>query len=110
MIGCNLLTLSGCVTVDPFSTEYWTTNESSTKNKSLTTQTGTSRPALVDKTKQTNGVVPNASTSLKQPRMVPNDELDQFKAAIAGQDLTKIAMIEHLKKMYVSLATSHDVH
>jgi chromatin assembly factor 1 subunit A len=37
---------------------------------------------------------------LKAARMVPPEDLEAFKTAIEGQDLTKIAMIEHLKKMY----------
>jgi chromatin assembly factor 1 subunit A len=37
---------------------------------------------------------------LKAARMVPPEDLEAFKMAIDGQDLTKIAMIEHLKKMY----------
>jgi chromatin assembly factor 1 subunit A len=109
-IVCNMLILADLATIDPFSTEYWKSDESPTKTKTLGPQSGTSRPALMDKTKQTNGVVPSPSTLLKKPRMVPTDELDQFKAAIVDQDLTKVAMIEHLKKMYVVPVSSRDGH
>jgi hypothetical protein len=57
------------------------------------------RPALVDKTKQMNGIVTAATQPLKAARMVASEDLESFKMAIDGQDLTKIAMIEHLKKM-----------
>jgi hypothetical protein len=58
------------------------------------------RPALVDKTKQINGVVTGTTHPLKAARMVPNEDLESFKGAIDGQDLTKVAMIEHLKKQF----------
>jgi hypothetical protein len=37
---------------------------------------------------------------MKAARYIPDAEIDAFKDAIDGQDLTKIAMIEHLKKLY----------
>jgi chromatin assembly factor 1 subunit A len=90
------------VTVDPYSTEYWAKPETTTKIKSAGPHAGllsTSRPALVDKTKQMNGIV-TATLPLKAARMVTSEDLEAFKMAIDGQDLTKIAMIEHLKKMW----------
>jgi hypothetical protein len=57
------------------------------------------RPALVDKTKKMNGVNPTVPHPTKVVRLVPAEDLDAFRAAIDGQDLTKLAMIEHLKKL-----------
>ena len=90
------------VTVDPYSIEYWSKPETATKLKSTGQHTGllpATRPALVDKTKQMNGIVTSNPQTLKAARMVASEDLDSFKMAIDGQDLTKVAMIEHLKKM-----------
>lgn len=35
--------------------------------------------------------------------MIPADQMPAFKAEVAGSDLTKIALIEALKKKYVSI-------
>jgi hypothetical protein len=35
----------------------------------------------------------------KSGKLVPPEELEAFKLAIDGSDLTKIAMVEHLKKL-----------
>jgi chromatin assembly factor 1 subunit A len=42
------------------------------------------------------GAAPKAPES--QKRMVPQELMQEFKAEISGSDLTKIAMIEALKK------------
>jgi chromatin assembly factor 1 subunit A len=94
------------VTVNPFSTEYWETASTRTSaapgSLSLAVQSSAfKRPALVDKTKSVNGVNSIAPHPAKVTRLVPAEDLEAFKAAINGQDLTKIAMIEHLKKQYV---------
>jgi hypothetical protein len=59
------------------------------------------RQALTDKTAQVN--VPHAtgkdlSKQLKAARYVPAEDMEDFKSAVVGQDLTKVAMVEHLKK------------
>jgi hypothetical protein len=46
-----------------------------------------------------NGVNPTVPHLPKVVRLVPVEDLEAFKAAIDGQDLTKLAMIEHLKKL-----------
>jgi hypothetical protein len=84
-------------TIDPYSTEYWRSPED--VNKQIISITA--RPALLDKTKQINGLIPQASSGLKPARLVPAEDLNSFKMAVNGQDLTKIAMVEHLKRMYV---------
>lgn len=43
-----------------------------------------------------------ASKPAKPPkRMIPQELLQEFKVAIQGSDLTKIALVEALKKQYV---------
>jgi chromatin assembly factor 1 subunit A len=43
-----------------------------------------------------NGKVPKAAKV--GPRLVPTDVMPAFKAAVSGSDMTKIALIEALKK------------
>jgi chromatin assembly factor 1 subunit A len=43
-----------------------------------------------------NGKVPKAAKV--GPRLVPADVLPAFKAAVNGSDMTKIALVESLKK------------
>jgi hypothetical protein len=58
------------------------------------------RQALTDKTAQVN--VPHAlSKPPKAARHVPADELEEFKSVVVGQEMTKVAMVEHLKKQLV---------
>jgi chromatin assembly factor 1 subunit A len=47
-----------------------------------------------------NGKAPKAAKV--RGRVVPADQMDAFKQAISGSDLTKIALIESLKKQYVN--------
>lgn len=42
-------------------------------------------------------------------RMVPPDQLEEFKQAIEGSDFTKLALVEALKKKYVTPAPSSSV-
>ena len=44
-----------------------------------------------------------ASKSAAPKKMVPDDQLPAFKAEIQGKDLTKIGMIEALKKAFPKL-------
>lgn len=95
------------VTIDPFSAHYWDTQRTalSPKKKTGTGVTGPAavshRPALLDKTRKINGINPAAPQVFKAARLIPAEDMESFKAAIDGQDLTKIAMIEHLKKLLV---------
>ena len=43
-----------------------------------------------------NGKIPKAAKV--GPKLVPADVLPAFRAAVDGSDMTKIALIEHLKK------------
>jgi hypothetical protein len=58
------------------------------------------RKALTDKTQQIN--LPQAPGKLlKAARHVPTEDMDAFKLAVVGEEMTKVAMVEHLKKMFV---------
>jgi hypothetical protein len=57
------------------------------------------RPALIDKTKKVNGMNSTVPQQPKVTKLVPAEDLDAFKLAIEGSDLTKLAMVEHLKKL-----------
>lgn len=45
----------------------------------------------------------SSSKATKSKQIIPADQLPAFKAEIDGQDLTKIAMIEALKKKFPKL-------
>ncbi|KAF2672985.1 hypothetical protein BT63DRAFT_451013 [Microthyrium microscopicum] len=100
-MGCLLANFSG--SIDPFSTKYWSADptHASPKKKSVNGLAGP-RPALLDKTRKMNSVIPAATSGglYKVLRTVPTEDMDAFKAAIVGQDMTKTHMIEHLKKLF----------
>lgn len=59
------------------------------------------RHPFKDKTSQVNGVgtaPPMVFKAKKALEMIPPQFLDDFKNKIAGQEMTKVAMREHLKK------------
>jgi hypothetical protein len=88
--------------VDPFSTEYWAPSASSVHESPAKKMLP--RQALTDKTAQVNLPHPagkDLSKQLKAARHVPAEDMEKFKSAVVGQDLTKVAMIEHLKKQSV---------
>ena len=41
------------------------------------------------------------------PRIVPADVMPAFKQAVNGKDMTKIALVEFLKKQCVTYASAH---
>jgi chromatin assembly factor 1 subunit A len=45
----------------------------------------------------------STSKPVKAKRMIPTEQLPDFKAEIDGKDLTKIGMIEALKKVFPKL-------
>lgn len=94
-------------TIDPFTTAYWDPEPKQISTQGqlpLTSSMGPPRLPLSDRTNGqasvqstlVNGKVPKAAKI--GPRMVPPDVLPAFRAAIDGSDMTKIALIEHLKK------------
>ena len=92
-------------TIDPFTTAYWDPEPKQVSSQlPLTSSMGPPRLPLSDRTNGqanvqstlVNGKVPKAAKV--GPRLVPADVLPAFTQAIDGSDLTKIALIEHLKK------------
>jgi chromatin assembly factor 1 subunit A len=103
--------------IDPFSTAYWTpeptpavvSNMPMSKDTSTNGSMNPPRAPLAQRTM--NGLLntlntPQSSSSTntskpgKAKRLIPNDQLPAFKAEIEGKDLTKIGMVEALKKVF----------
>jgi len=104
--------------IDPFSTAYWQSDPTPTASSlplgdarpsTLNGQMNPPRLPLQARTNIVNGVnilTPRsnkASQAAAPPthshkRQVPPEVLAEFKAEVSGSDLTKIALIEHLKK------------
>jgi chromatin assembly factor 1 subunit A len=104
-------------TIDPFSTSYWMPESSlvvpaPSANKDAA---GTMHPPRAPLAQRTmNGLLntlntPQQTTTAgaakptKAKRMIPPEQLPAFKAEIDGKDLTKIGMIEALKKVFPKL-------
>ncbi|KAH7396226.1 chromatin assembly factor 1 subunit A-domain-containing protein [Pyrenochaeta sp. MPI-SDFR-AT-0127] len=106
--------------IDPFSTAYWTPDPAPTtltamppsKDASTNNLMNPPRAPLAQRTM--NGLLNtlntpqhplprSASKSAKAKRMIPTEQLPAFKAEIDGKDLTKIGMIEALKKVFPKL-------
>jgi chromatin assembly factor 1 subunit A len=93
-------------TIDPFTRAYWDPEPKQTMSSMLplTSSMGPPRLPLSDRTNGqgtiqatlVNGKVPKAAKV--GPRLVPADVLPAFRDAVDGSDLTKIALIEALKK------------
>jgi chromatin assembly factor 1 subunit A len=92
-------------TIDPFTTAYWDPEPKQIiSTLPLTSSMGPPRLPLQDRTNGqanvqstlVNGKVPKAAKV--GPRLVPADVLPAFKAAVNGSDMTKIALVESLKK------------
>lgn len=52
---------------------------------------------------QTASSGPQPKASKPPKRLIPNDQLAAFKVEVEGSDLTKLALIEALKKKYASI-------
>lgn len=50
-----------------------------------------------------NSTSSSASKPAKAKRLIPNEQLPAFKAEIEGQNLTKLGMVEALKKAFPKL-------
>ncbi|EMD67341.1 hypothetical protein GGP41_007249 [Bipolaris sorokiniana] len=106
--------------IDPFSTAYWAPDPATaipaptTANKEAASN-GAMNPPKAPLTQRTmNGLfntlngpqnTPSSTSgkSAKAKRMVPAEQLSAFKAEIEGKDLTKLGMIESLKKAFPKL-------
>jgi chromatin assembly factor 1 subunit A len=105
--------------IDPFSTAYWTPEPSLVVPAAATTKdgstTGSMNPPRAPLTQRTmNGLLntlnptqqaPSATGSkqTKAKRMIPSEQLQAFKDEVNGKDLTKIGMVEALKKVFPKL-------
>ncbi|KAF9691209.1 hypothetical protein EKO04_010678 [Ascochyta lentis] len=107
--------------IDPFSTSYWSPPEpiaaaaTSTASKNNSTNGLMNPPPRAPLTHRTmNGLLNTLNASPKSApstaskpavskKMIPDDQLPAFKAEIQGKDLTKIGMIEALKKAFPKL-------
>ncbi|KAH3905482.1 hypothetical protein HBH56_218350 [Parastagonospora nodorum] len=102
--------------IDPFSTSYWTPEPfASTLPANKDCAGGNMNPPRVPLAQRTmNGLLNTfnspqqapsgtASKPAKAKRMIPPEQLQAFKAEIDGKDLTKIGMVEALKKIFPKL-------
>jgi chromatin assembly factor 1 subunit A len=103
--------------IDPFSTAYWTPESSLTASSTITKDAanGSMNPPRAPLAQRTMNGLLNTLNSPKTPatgssskpakakRMIPPEQLPAFKAEIEGKDLTKIGMIEALKKVFPKL-------
>ena len=103
--------------IDPFSTAYWAPEPSlvvptATTVTKDTFSNGSMNPPRAPLTQRTmNGLLNtlntpqttppgSASKPAKAKRMIPPEHLPAFKAEVQGKDLTKIGMVEALKKVF----------
>lgn len=80
---------------NPLSTEYWEPEPVPIEPM------GVMRPPPPRKPKV--GTAATSTGSKKSQSLIPVEAMVDFKAAIDGSDLTKIALIEHLKKNFPKL-------
>ncbi|KAF1918916.1 chromatin assembly factor 1 subunit A-domain-containing protein [Ampelomyces quisqualis] len=105
--------------IDPFSTAYWTPEPSLVAATTTTSKdasgNGSMNPPRAPLAQRTmNGLLntfntpqqtpsSTASKPAKTKRTIPPEQLSAFKAEIDGKDLTKIGMVEALKKVFPKL-------
>lgn len=102
--------------IDPFSTSYWTpepvlTSDATKAVNKNSSKSGVMNPPRAPLAQRTmNGLLntlntpqnrsPSTASKTKAKRMIPPEHMTAFKAEIDGKDLTKIGMIESLKKAF----------
>ncbi|CAE7186870.1 hypothetical protein P3342_008628 [Pyrenophora teres f. teres] len=106
--------------IDPFATSYWELDSTAvasvaTVAKKDSSTSGVMNPPRAPLTQRTmNGMLNTLNAPQNPPvttpgkptkakRMVPPEQLPAFKAEVEGKDLTKIGMIEALKKVFPKL-------
>lgn len=99
-------TISDSVTfpIDPFSTAYWQ-KPSKSSDATPATQPSNSNGTGAEgsnKTSNNNGLAILGSGPAKAKRSFPPEQLEEFKSAVNGSDLSKLGLVEILKKKYVS--------
>jgi chromatin assembly factor 1 subunit A len=111
-------------TIDPFTRAYWEDEPLSVAPLSLKDQTTLPLVGLMNPPRiplqdrpygflnganvqgTVNGKVPKAAKVTRPGRVVPADLLPAFKKQVEGSDMTKIAMIEHLKATCVNISAT----
>lgn len=87
--------------IDPFATKYWTT--------SLPTDGESSNAMMIPPRRtfpiHTRNIIVSASASEStkkdiHKKLVPDEDMEAFKRAIEGSDMTKTGLIEVLKKTF----------
>ncbi|KAG8529729.1 uncharacterized protein KY384_005210 [Bacidia gigantensis] len=91
--------------IDPYSTAYWQQPTPSKPVSSTTSDRSTvmqpPRVPLNPITGQSMNKSTTTHTSVKIPkRLVPNELMDDFRSAVTGSDLTKLGLVEQLKKKF----------
>lgn len=106
--------------IDPFSTSYWTPEPTASaitlpgRSKDISSNGAMNPPRAPLAQRAMNGLLNTlnapqtppsgiASKPAKAKRLIPSEQLPAFKAEIEGKDLTKIGMVEALKKMFPKL-------
>ncbi|KAJ5995212.1 hypothetical protein N7481_002189 [Penicillium waksmanii] len=94
--------------IDPFSTAYWqkprAAEQVSAKNKATNKQAKSANTQLIfkvpnsDKACAAGALPPPPATKAKRP--FPPEHLEEFKQVIEGSDLSKIGVVEILKKRF----------
>ena len=99
--------------IDPYSPAYWPNSTPSRNQQSQGSAMQPPRVPLHPVNRQNTLLPPSgiaSGTMLAKPdstkptkvhRLIPPDLMDDFKAAVQGNDLTKMGIIEVLKKQYV---------
>ncbi|KAF2084645.1 hypothetical protein K490DRAFT_59445 [Saccharata proteae CBS 121410] len=98
------------ISIDPFSTAYWQPEPSSAPNTVSAKEPsgqGLMNPPRLPLHARPDGVINGANlapngASVPKPlkRLVPPEMMAEFKATIQGSDMTKLALIEALKKKF----------
>jgi chromatin assembly factor 1 subunit A len=101
--------------IDPFSTSYWAPDPATVAAdvaKKDTATNGVMNPPRVPLVQRSmNGLLntlngpqtSSPSKPAKVKRLIPSEHLPAFKAEVEGKDLTKIGMVEALKKVFPKL-------
>lgn len=87
--------------IDPYSTTYWAAEPSSMgpPPAPLVRQPSRVSPAMHEVSASTSGPTPGAvPASLRGKPLIDAHLMEDFKKEVDGSDMTKIAMVEHLKK------------
>lgn len=91
--------------IDPFSTAYWQ-KPSKSNDTAPATQSSNSNGTGAEgsnKTSNNNGLTILGSGPGKAKRSFPPEQLEEFKSAVNGSDLSKLGLVEILKKKFVFL-------